>query len=300
MVEQDPITCEIKTHQNHYVKALKPIPMASVPRAHDNEPAAVYLVGLFMSLLGAVGWTTGGRTDHCVYVSALQRHLKAPLNIHVRMLNTLVAYLKSHPTTMVFRCLRQPLMITTAADSAYRRDTKDGVQDGLAMKGAIFALVSKQLDGGPGGELNLIDWFSRKQRHVTTNTWSSEAFAVTSAADFLMIVGSMFHEVDRGVQTSAEVLMKLREDGGYSLPLSVCTDGMSLLTAVQNVVAKVPTEASTLHHVQWLQQLLRRRVLHALYWVDTRDMIADGMTKGSVPRQALRTLQEKGAWRLQH
>ena len=94
--------------------------------------------------------------------------------------------------------------------------------------------------------------------------------------------------------------MKLREDGGYSLPLSVCIDGMSLLIAVQNVVAKIPTEASTLHHVQWLQQLLRRRVLHALYWVDTRDMIADGMTKGSVPRQALRTLQEKGAWRLLH
>ena len=84
------------------------------------------------------------------------------------------------------------------------------------------------------------------------------------------------------------------------MPLQICTDGMSLLTALENVVAKIPTEASTLHHVQWLQELTRSRVIDAVFWVDTRDMVADGMTKGSVPRTILRQLQESGQWKLDH
>ena len=146
----------------------------------------------------------------------------------------------------------------------------------------------------------LLEWFSRKQRHVTRNTWSSELFAVVDAADFLMILGSVFHEIVYGIAPSARDLVKLREGDYAPLPLQVCTDGMSLLTALENIVAKIPTEASTLHHVQWLQELTRTRVLDAVFWVDTRDMIADGMTKGSVPRSILRSAQEKGQWQLEH
>ena len=75
---------------------------------------------------------------------------------------------------------------------------------------------------------------------------------------------------------------------------------MSLLSALENLVAKIPTEASTLHHVQWLQELTRGRMVEAVYWVGTRDMIADGMTKGSVPRSLLRRVQEAGKWTLEH
>ena len=59
-------------------------------------------------------------------------------------------------------------------------------------------------------------------------------------------------------------------------------------------------EACTLHHVQWLQELTRSRALDAAFWVDTRDMIADGMTKGSVPRAIIRAAQEAGEWQLAH
>ena len=120
------------------------------------------------------------------------------------------------------------------------------------------------------------------------------------AADFLMVLGSVFHEIVHGIASSARDLMKLREGDHSPLPMQVCTDGMSLLTALENIVAKIPTEASTLHHVQWLQELTRTRVLDATFWVDTRDMIADGMTKGTVPRSIIRTAQESGQWQLEH
>ena len=301
MVEQNEENLhEIRTHQNHYVTALKPIPLAHVPRADDDKDATTDLHGPYMSLLGAVGWTVIGRSDHCIYVAALQRHAKAPKNKHVRALNQLLAYLKAHPTHLTYKRLKGPLALVAVADSAYRREEHEDHQDGLAMKGAFFAIVSMADSDGPGGSWMLLEWYSRKQRHVTRNTWSSELFAVVDAADFLMVLGSVFYEIVHGTASSARDLVKLREGDHYPLPLQVCTDGMSLLTALENIVAKIPTEASTLHHVQWLQELTRHRVLDAVFWVDTRDMIADGMTKGSVPRSIIRDAQEKGQWALAH
>ena len=232
--------------------------------------------------------------------AALQRHAKQPKNKHLRALNALLAYLKAHPTHLLYERLKGPLALVAVADSAYRREEHEDHADGLAMKGAMFALVSMADSDGPGGRWMLLEWYSRKQRHVTRNTWSSELFAVVDAADFLMILGSVFYEIVNGVTSSTGDLVKLREGDYAPLPLQVCTDGMSLLTALENVVAKIPTEASTLHHVQWLQELTRTRALDAAVWVDTRDMIADGMTKGSVPRGTIRTAQETGRWQLEH
>ena len=299
-VEQDPVTMTIKTHQNHYVAALESIPLTHLPRADDDKDATDDMHGPFMSLLGAIGWTVIGRADHCVYVAALQRHAKKPKNKHLRALNTVLAYLKAHPTYLLYHKLVGPLALVAVADSAYRREEHEDHADGLAMKGAMFALRSMSDTDGPGGKWMLLEWYSRKQRHVTRNTWSSELFAIVDAADFLMILGSVFHEIVHGVATSARDLVKLREGDHSPLPLQVCTDGMSLLTALENVVAKIPTEASALHHVQWLQELTRTRVLGAAFWVDTRDMIADGMTKGTVPRNIIRAAQETGQWQLQH
>ena len=48
---------------------------------------------------------------------------------------------------------------------------------------------------------------------------------------------------------------------------------------------KPPTEKSMLTHVQYLRELLDTKVLASLSWCDTRDMLADGLTKGKVDRK---------------
>ena len=63
-VEQDPTTMDIKTHQNHHVAALKPIPLNHLPRTDDDKDATQDMHGPYMSLLGAIGWTVIGRSDH--------------------------------------------------------------------------------------------------------------------------------------------------------------------------------------------------------------------------------------------
>ena len=42
-----------------------------------------------------------------------------------------------------------------------------------------------------------------------------------------------------------------------------------------------------LSYIQYLRELLDNRILTAICWVDTRDMLADGATKGSIDRSQL-------------
>ena len=62
---------------------------------------------------------------------------------------------------------------------------------------------------------------------------------------------------------------------------------MSIWSAVAAIHVKTPAEKSLLGHLQFLKELLMRRVVHTLRWVDTRMMHADGLTKGAVARDDL-------------
>ena len=67
-------------------------------------------------------------------------------------------------------------------------------------------------------------------------------------------------------------------------------DAFSVFAAVTAQQIKIPAEKSLLSHIQYLRELLDKNVLEALWWLDTRDMIADGLTKGAVERTALHQL----------
>ena len=70
-------------------------------------------------------------------------------------------------------------------------------------------------------------------------------------------------------------------------------------------MVKTPTEESLISHVQFLRELLDKGILEYISWLDTRDMVSDGLTKGQVDREAIRTvmngtwkvIQKTGSWR---
>ena len=50
---------------------------------------------------------------------------------------------------------------------------------------------------------------------------------------------------------------------------------------------KVPTERTLLGHIAWIREMIELGVVHSVQWCDTRDMVADGHTKGSIERGLL-------------
>lgn len=50
--------------------------------------------------------------------------------------------------------------------------------------------------------------------------------------------------------------------------------------------------------LQYLQDLQSRGLLRRSWWVDTRDMVSDAVTKGAIPRKAIVQLVQSGLWQL--
>ena len=114
-------------------------------------------------------------------------------------------------------------------------------------------------------------------------------------------------EMQTGRSTAAEALSR-REQGGYAVPAALYLDALSVYAAVTATFVKIPADNGVHVHCLYLRELLDNNVLFALIWQDTRDMLADGLTKGSVDRKALHdamdgvvhVLHECKPWRPKH
>ena len=74
-------------------------------------------------------------------------------------------------------------------------------------------------------------------------------------------------------------------------------DARSVTLAITAPVLKAPAENSALVSIGWLRNHLRNKVLDFLLWADTRVMISDGLTKGSINRESIHTAMN-GMWNI--
>ena len=146
--------------------------------------------------------------------------------------------------------------------------------------------------------VHIVGAICKAQRHVTRFTFSSELLSASDTVDHGMLPAPSLHEFIAGAQSGAEA-KTLRETGGWDLELSLCVDAMSMFVAVTATFIKTPAEKPLPSHTRYIRDLLDTKVLEALVWIDTRDMVADGLIKGSVGRDALHACMS-GIWLLQH
>ena len=62
---------------------------------------------------------------------------------------------------------------------------------------------------------------------------------------------------------------------------------VSVFESFNSTIFKPPTEVSLAGHVLWMREMYDQSLISQLSWTDTRDMFGDGLTKGSVARDAL-------------
>ena len=84
-----------------------------------------------------------------------------------------------------------------------------------------------------------------------------------------------------------EQLKNLRERGGLQVEVTLTIDAESVFKSLTSKDLKVPTEKTLLGHIAWLRELLELGIIRKVCWCDTRDMTADGHTKGSISRDQL-------------
>ena len=88
----------------------------------------------------------------------------------------------------------------------------------------------------------------------------------------------------------AERLKEIR-DKGWALETVIKTrvliDAKSVYESLKATIFKPPVENSLAGHVLWLGEMHDKGLVTDIVWTDTRDMYADGLTKGVIKRGAL-------------
>ena len=318
-------TCDLATlDQDEYAAALKPLSTAHTSKHNDTDKLDETLYACFLTLLGAAAWLLQTRMDIAVYVSALQRVSHKAEILHLKRLNRLIRYVQKNPQSLRYRPLKLPVCLVAVGDSAYQAPASGSeAVDPLVMRGFVLALAhlrdpayrrtqestaKSPASSGPGSEakspacftydLQVLEYACGKQNHVCRGVWSAELHNQCDMADMAVILLGFLEEVRHGPRT-AESLRSLKDDGGYSTPLDMFTDSYSIFSYLRTQHLKFPAEKGTFFHLAYLRELLEKKVIRSLTWVDTRDMFADGMTKGALDRAALVEVM-LGTWTLRH
>jgi len=228
--------------------------------------------------------------------------------------------MQANPKRLTFRPATGPSHLRCVGDAAFKKEEEAG----HSLRGALFLrsfsdtnhgisslktanyLTDKQAIVNHSNPsiftqscvIHIVDAICKAQRHVTRSTFSSELLSASDTVDHGMLLALSLHEFTAGAQSAAQA-KTLRETGGWNVKLSLYVDAMSVYAAVTATFIKIPAEKSLLSHIQYIRELLDTKVLEALVWLDTRDMVADGLTKGSVDRDALHSCMN-GIWLLQH
>ena len=270
----------VQMDQDEYIQALKPIAHPSMVGLSGETALSDVLTALFWSLLGAAAYFLLTQFHMAVYIVALQRKTKSPQVIHIRRLNAVVRIAQKRPARLTYQFMTPTDTVESHADSGFNKEQENG----YGIRGANM----KRHGLNKRRELiyHYLDSQCRSHKHVTRDSFSSEVRAVVVAADDLLCLALTLHELKYGPVSATEA-RRIRDEGQCGITTILSTDSMSLWSAVAALVVRIPTEKNLAVHLFWLKELLDTRALTTLRWVDTRDMHADGHTKGSVPRDAI-------------
>jgi hypothetical protein len=248
---------------------------------------------VFRSLLGGVAWLAQTRPDVAIYISCLQRHMDKPTAKDVFDLNRVLKYIKRKPLIITYRAVAKPWCMAIISDSAFQ--SKD--QDCLAVRSGVIALTSNDNDSRK--ILQPLEYVCKKQNHVCRSTYAAELHSALDLCGLALLINQTLTEVLSGVMGPSQ-LLEIHNSGQHSLSADLYLDAKSVFDSLVSKVPKTPADKVLLLHVLALQQHLTLGQLRSISWIDTRDMIADALNKGSIDRGPLRALCESGQWNLLH
>ena len=289
----------ITLHQNHYAAQLRPIDeslLGSQKEDVEVKEFNIELVTLFMSLLGGLAWLVLTRLDICIYVQCMQRHAQNPRVEDVRKLNRLLRWVQKRPAGIVyFKRKGQELLwrLQAVSDSAFR--SLEDNTTGLALRGFVIMLTVCHGDH-PGGDCIILDYGTKKHKRVNRSTYAAELNAVVDTVDVATIVQFVLEEIFNPGNTAPEVMQDLYLQGKLKIPMEVCLDAKAVFDSISVQEYNMPAESTLVNHLHSIREMVRDGRISRLWWIDTRDMVADGLNKGGLPRDPILAICEKGSW----
>eukprot|EP00973_Karenia_brevis_P077827 10815381-Karenia_brevis.AAC.1 len=176
---------------------------------NDDESVSEKQKVAYWSLVGGIAWTLVTRADVAVYCGYLQRNSKDPKIKHIKQCNRLLRHMKRTSCKILYKEVPEPHVLYNITDSAYRAQDVDC----LALRAVIIALGTD--DGKLGGDVSVLEFYSRKLRVVARSTYAAELRSLCDSMPVALYIATFLHEIQNGPQT-AEALSEVMNNGKLS------------------------------------------------------------------------------------
>ena len=150
------------------------------------------------------------------------------------------------------------------------------------------------------GTANLLDFVIRRQRRVVRSTFSAELNGLVDSVESMLLLQCTLHQIYCGTEATAQQLVDLLEHGRLYPPVDMCVDAQAVYDALTATDICDPAESSLKLHLISIRDRLQQGIIRMLYWIDTRSMVADGLTKGGIDRRLLHELSENCRYTCEH
>ena len=160
------------------------------------------------------------------------------------------------------------------ADASFK--TQDGRT--RSVEGRILFLTN-------GKKASPILWKSKKISRVADSTKSAETLAMDKATDDAIFMARMVHQIYTGRKTLEQI------------PVKIFTDSQPLHDSIYSTKQ---VERKTMRHlIQILKDSVSRGEVEKFIWVNTKNMIADVLTKDSAPIHLIKDILDNGILNIQ-
>ena len=204
-------------------------------------------------------------------------------------------YVQKNPLQLFYHKVDRPWKLIGISDSSYQ--SKDN--DGLAMRSGLVVLTDKEGLTVGDNKAQLLEYVSRKQSRVCRSTYAAELYSALDLIGVAINISLGLTEVLSGVK-SATQLADMLENGRNVLSLDCVIDARSVLDSISQSEVKTPNDRIMYIHALKLREHLDRNQISRLIWVDTRDMTADALNKGTVSRDSIHKFMLEAIIRICH
>ena len=116
----------------------------------------------------------------------------------------------------------------------------------------------------------------------------------------MLLLQAALHQIYCGTDQTPQQLIDLLENGGLYPPVDLCVGARAVYDAIAASDVCDPQESSLKLHLISVRDRMAAGIVRFLFWLDTRDMLADGLGKGAISRKPLVQALIQGFWRVIH
>ena len=151
----------------------------------------------------------------------------------------------------------------------------------------------------PGTEVRcqVLDWDARKHSRAVRSTYAAELLSALDTVGQGNMIATALDEISSGAKTALDVLAR-HAKRQRSIQHCACVDAKAVYDGVTADCPKSPADKRLFLHALAMRGYVEAGWVDRLWWLDTQAMLADGMTKGSVDREALVSVCHRGVWKI--